>query len=166
MSMILAYTFPFSMMMAAILDFLTLRIPNKFVSFFLAMFCLVALLSELSLPELGMHFAAGGLCLLIGFLLFVPGWIGGGDAKFFAVAALWVGWDQLYAFAALSTVLGGLMALILVLYRAFPLPVFLMRVDPLDRLHQSETGIPYGVAMAIAGLVVFGDTRWAELTGF
>ena len=165
MSVILAYTFPFSMMMAAILDFLTLKIPNKLVLFFLAMFCLVAPLSGLPLPELGWHLAAGGLCLLIGFLLFVPGWIGGGDAKFFAVAALWIGWDQLFAFAAMSTILGGLMALLLVLYRAFPLPVFMMRIDPLNRLHQAETGIPYGVAMAIAGLVVFGDTRWADLAG-
>jgi prepilin peptidase CpaA len=165
MSMILAYTFPFAMTMAAVLDSLTMKIPNKLVLFFLAAFCLAAPLSFITLPELWMHLAAGGLCLVAGFLLFMPGWIGGGDAKFFAVAALWVGWDQLLMFAGLTAIVGGVMALILVLYRAFPLPVFLMRIEWINRLHETKTGIPYGLAIAIAGMIVFGDTRWAELAG-
>ncbi|MEO1189340.1 MAG: prepilin peptidase, partial [Pseudomonadota bacterium] len=153
MSMILAYTFPFAMTMAAILDFLTMKIPNKLVLFFLAAFCLAAPLSAITLPELGWHLAAGGLCLVVGFLLFMPGWIGGGDAKFFAVAALWVGWDQLFPFAALTAVIGGVMAMLLLSYRAFPLPIFMMRIDWLNHLHQTKTGIPYGVAIALGGLV-------------
>lgn len=165
MSMILAYTFPFAMTMAAVLDSLTMKIPNKLVLFFLAAFFAAAPLTAMPLSELWMHLAAGGLCLVIGFLLFMPGWIGGGDAKFFAAAALWVGWEQLFTFAGLTAIFGGLMAILLLFYRSYPLPVAFMRVTWMDRLHQSQTGIPYGVAMAIAGMIVFGDTRWAALAG-
>jgi prepilin peptidase CpaA len=30
----------------------------------------------------------------------------------------------------------------------------------IDRLHTDGSGVPYGVAMAAAGLVVFPQTRW------
>jgi prepilin peptidase CpaA len=165
MSLLVAYTFPFAMSMAGFLDLLTMKIPNKLVLFFLAIFCIAAPLSGIAWPELTMHLAAGGLCLLVAFALFIPGWIGGGDAKFFAVAALWVGWDQLLEFTAITSIIGGAMALGLVLYRAYPMPVPLMRVDWLTKLHEAETGIPYGIAIAFAGMIVFGDTRWADLAG-
>ena len=42
--------------------------------------------------------------------------------------------------------------------RRWPLPNFLARVDWIDRLHDSKTGIPYGIALAIAGLLTYSDT--------
>ena len=54
--------------------------------------CLLAPLTGMDLQTFGMHWAAGGIVLAGAFLLFAVGWIGGGDAKFAAAAALWLGW--------------------------------------------------------------------------
>ena len=47
------------------------------------------------LAEIGMHVAAALAVLVVTFVFFSRGWIGGGDAKLAAATALWLGFDQL-----------------------------------------------------------------------
>ena len=42
--------------------------------------------------------------------------------------------------------------------RRWPLPEALGRIKWIDRLHDSKGGIPYGIALAAAGLLVYSDT--------
>ncbi len=49
---------------------------------------------------IGWHLLAGLLGLVLGFALFALGYIGGGDAKLFAVTVLWLGFKDLMPYAA------------------------------------------------------------------
>jgi prepilin peptidase CpaA len=82
----------------------------------------------------------------LGTLLFVRGWMGGGDIKLLAGSALWFnldyGWKMLVAVA----IAGGLEALAVMLLRLLPWPKS-MRAK-LAVLRRGEQ-LPYGVAIAI-----------------
>ena len=39
-----------------------------------------------------------------------------------------------------------------------PLPRWAVAVGWLSHLHDTKTGIPYGIALALAGLIVYPDT--------
>lgn len=165
MKLVFVYAFPFAMIMAACLDLLTMKLPNRFVIAFAAMFVPAAIACGLGVQEMAMHLAAGAAMLAVSFALFIPGWIGGGDAKFFAATALWLGWDHLLEFALLAAVFGGGLTLAVLALRALPLPVFLSRREWALRLHRPTTGIPYGIAMAMAGVLIFSQTNWAASVG-
>lgn len=92
------------------------------------------------------------LVLGLGTLLFVRGWMGGGDVKLLAASALWfdldLGWKMLVAVA----VAGGIEALLIMILRI--LPWSQPARDGLPFLRGDE-GIPYGVAIG-AGIAVIG----------
>ena len=52
-------------------------------------------------------------------------------------------------------VLGGLLTLMILRYRGSAIAVYAGRVEFLRRLAQKDEGIPYGVALGLAGLWVF-----------
>lgn len=157
--------FPLLMVLAAASDLLTMRISNRLVLILAAIFLLLALLSGLPLPQLGMHLAGGLLVLCVAFAFFALGWIGGGDAKLAAATALWFGVADLLPYLVYATLLGGALTLMILLARHWPLPPTLMNVRWLGRLHDSKTGIPYGIALALAGILVYPQTAiFARLT--
>jgi prepilin peptidase CpaA len=98
--------------------------------------------------------------LTVAFALFAFGWIGGGDAKFFAATALWIGWSDLLAYAFWFSLLGGGLTIALLFARRVPLPATFGHMDWLVRLHDARQGIPYGIALAAAGLIVYPETIW------
>ncbi|WP_127144403.1 A24 family peptidase [Pelagibacterium montanilacus] len=155
---VLLYVFPALMIAAAVSDLLTMRIPNLLVLGTGVAFVIVAPLAGLGLATMGMHLVAALLVLAVTFGLFAAGWIGGGDAKFAAAAALWVGFELLLPYLLIAGVAGGLLTLVLLLARRFSLPARLVTVGWIDRLHQPKTGVPYGIALAAAGLLIYAQT--------
>ena len=104
------------------------------------------------------HLACGSSVLLLTFLLFALGWIGGGDAKVAAATAVWMGWDHLSEFGFVTSVLGGLLTLLILVLRWCPLPTYAFRAGWLARLHDADNGVPYGIALAVAGLTLYPQT--------
>lgn len=155
--------FPLGMAFAAASDLLTMTIPNRLVLALLAGFVVAAPLAGLDLTALGWHAAAGGAVLAVAFLCFAFGWIGGGDAKLAAVTALWLGWDNALAYIGIASVLGGILTLLILSFRAKVLPAFVIRQPWVQRLHDKRAGVPYGVALAGAGLAVYPHTAWIKL---
>lgn len=90
--------FPIAMFFGALWDLTTMTIPNRLTIALAAAFLLLAPLAGLSLQQMGLHVAAGLAVLVVSMALFGMGWIGGGDAKFVAVIALWIGWNDLLAY--------------------------------------------------------------------
>jgi prepilin peptidase CpaA len=111
------------------------------------------------LSNMGFHLLAGCTALVAGMLFFAFGWVGGGDAKLFATAALWLGWDALFEYALLAALLGGCLTLMLLLLRQMPLPPILTVQPWIARLADRRGGVPYGVAIALAALTIWPGTE-------
>lgn len=147
------------MAFAGAMDLLTMTIPNRITVGLAAAFFPAALLLGVPPEQILMHVGAGLLILAVGIVLFAVGGFGGGDAKLLAAGALWIGFDGLLPYLLGVTVFGGLLALLIVIYRRFPvraLPV----PDWAVRLHTPASGIPYGIAIAAAALHVYPNSLW------
>jgi prepilin peptidase CpaA len=157
--------FPALMAFAASSDFVTMTISNKVSLGLVAGFLVLAPLTGMGLAEFGSHVGAGSLVLAVAFAFFAFGWIGGGDAKLVAATALWLGFDQLLTYLIYASLLGGALTLVLIKVRLTPLPALLQGRGWAERLHARDGGIPYGIALAIAALLVYPDTIWMKALG-
>jgi prepilin peptidase CpaA len=158
--------FPLLMAFAASSDLLTMRISNRVVVVLVALFCTVALIIDMPLEEFGQHILAAAVVLVFAFAMFSAGWIGGGDAKLAAATTFWLGFGLTLPYLLDASLIGGFMTLVILMARRWPLPLILTRVDWVQRLHDAKTGIPYGIALAIAGLLTYSDsTVYQRLIG-
>ena len=86
------------------------------------------------------HIAIGAVLLLLGFILFAFGGLGGGDGKLMAVAGLWVGPHDLTFF-----LIGlGLLSLCLALFALLPF----------DRTRRLRANLPFAVTIAPPAIVI------------
>src|SRR5690606_31111775 len=150
--------FPAAMALAAAVDLFTLTVPNRIVVALAALFFLVAPLAGLSLAAIGLHAGLALVALALGFTLFALGLVGGGDAKLFAATCLWLGPQAIPLYALSAALIGGALALLLLFWRAQPLPAVLASRDWLLRLHDPKEGMPYGIALAAAGLLAYAES--------
>ena len=150
--------FPVLAILAAARDLTHFTLPNWISGALALAFAAFALIT--GLPGLGVlqHIGVAALVLAAGFGLFLPGWIGGGDAKFAAAAALWMGPGGTVPFLAIAAILGGFLTIAVLLFRRQALPLALARIDWIDRLHDTREGVPYGVALALGALLIFPYT--------
>jgi len=147
--------FPALVAFAAASDLLTMTISNRLCIVLALAFFPLALVAGLSPADIGQHALAGTAMLALGFALFAPGWIGGGDAKLAAAIMLWMGPGVGLVWGLLAAVLGGALTLLLLSVRVMPLPVPLAAQPWIARLHAPTSGVPYGIALAAAGLMAF-----------
>lgn len=150
--------FPLALGIAAATDLFSMTVPNWIAGLLVAGFVLVAPLAGLGWDEAGLHAGLAAGALTIGFVAFSLGWIGGGDAKLFAAICLWVGPGQFPAYAVYTALLGGTLTLLILSARALPLPAVLHGRGWIARLHNATEGVPYGIALAGAGLLVYPHT--------
>lgn len=154
--------FPLLMAFAASSDLLTMRISNKLVLFLTLGFVVLAIVVEMPLQHFAMHVLCAFIVLCVAFGLFAMRLIGGGDAKLAAATTLWLGFGLTLPYLAYTALLGGALSLIILTLRRLPLTPQLARYGWLQRLHDSKQGIPYGVAMAIAGLMTYSNSAIFE----
>jgi prepilin peptidase CpaA len=157
--------FPALMAFAASSDLLTMTISNRVTLALLIGFFALALIVGMPLAEIAAHLGAAAVVLAVGFGLFTRGWIGGGDAKLAAATALWFGWSHLLEYVLYASLLGGVLTLALIEFRKLSLPSLLARREWIERLHRPESGVPYGIALAAAALIVYPYTAWMEMLG-
>jgi prepilin peptidase CpaA len=152
--------FPALMAFAASSDLLTMTISNRLSLALAGGFFLLTAMTGMGLPVIGMHLAAAAVVLVVTFVCFSQGWIGGGDAKLAAATALWLGFDHLLDYAIYASLFGGALTLLILQFRRFPLPATLAQQKWIARLHEAGGGVPYGIALAAAALVVYPKTGW------
>jgi len=152
--------FPAMMAVAASSDLLTMTISNRVSLILVGGFFALALFIGMSATDMLWHMGAGALVLLLAFGCFVMGWIGGGDAKLAAATALWFGFDHLLTYLLYASLLGGALTFLLIQFRMLPLPQFLAAHEWVERLHRKDAGVPYGIALAAAALLIYPDTPW------
>lgn len=148
--------FPALVITAALRDVVSYTIPNWISAALIAGFPIAALAQGLSLQAMGVGLGVGIAALVAGMIMFSLRWIGGGDAKLFAAAALWLGWPALPVYLGVTGIAGGALAVGLLSLRS-PLVAGYVVNSPawLRRLAEPGENVPYGVAIAVGGLVAF-----------
>lgn len=157
--------FPFCMVFAAVSDVLSMTIANKVSLLLVASFMAIAPLTGMDWSVYGMHLIAGALVLAATFVLFAIGGMGGGDAKLMAATAVWMGFEPvLLEYLLYASFIGGLLTLATLAYRKSMFADFTRHNMFLRHFADSKVGIPYGVALGFAGLVIYPKTAlvgWA-----
>ena len=138
---------------AAVSDATSFTIPNWTSLALLAIFPVAALAVGLPLPALGLHVAVGLGALIVGMGMFALRWLGGGDAKLIAAAALWLGAPAMPTFLLGAALVGGGLAMALLTLRSDPIrPIVVLGPRWVNRLADKDQGVPYGVAIAAGAL--------------
>jgi prepilin peptidase CpaA len=157
--------FPAVMAFAASSDLFTMTIANRVSIILVAGFALLAALTGMDASDLLSHVGAAAAVLAVVFVFFAFGWIGGGDAKLAAATALWFGFAHLVDYLFYASLNGGALTLAVIYFRGMPLPQVFVGLPWAERLHRSDSGVPYGIALAAAALVVYPNTQWVAAIG-
>jgi prepilin peptidase CpaA len=140
-----------SLVAAAVSDLARRRIPNTVSLVIVGAFVVTAVL-ELSLVRVEWDLAVAVTVFAGGAALFWCNWLGGGDVKLLAASTLWIGAVDTPRFLILVGLLGGVLALAVLVLRLAAR--WSDGIASLRRRIDSEEGLPYGVAIAAACLVV------------
>jgi prepilin peptidase CpaA len=155
--------FPAMMAFAASTDLFSMTISNRVTLVLVGGFFALAAFSGMAPIDVLTHVAAALVVLAVAFVFFARGWIGGGDAKLAAATALWLGFDHLMAYLLDASIFGGILTLLMIRFRSMPLPQALAGQDWAMRLHKLDGGVPYGIALAAAALLIYPETAWMKL---
>jgi len=158
-----AAIFAFAMVYAGLTDLTTMRIRNNLCLWLFGSYAALAPFVGFTVEQIAWSAAFAAALLAVSFILFAFGWMGGGDGKLLAVTALWLGVDHAPAFLIYTGLFGGALTLAVLQLRLVGLPAFLGSRPWITRLQSDNSGVPYGVAITLAALVVFPQTRWFGL---
>lgn len=147
--------FPALVIAGALSDVTTMTIPNWISAALIVAFFPAAFAGGLPIGEVAAHVGVGFVALLLGMVMFALRWIGGGDAKLMAGAAMWLGLAGAPQFLLWTGLTGGLFALLLMQARAVG-QVYVGRAPRwVGRLLEPKGDIPYGVAICVGALAAF-----------
>ncbi len=148
MGAVIAAVFLALLLWAAWGDVKTYRISNALVVALLVLFGVAFAAGSVERDRILEHLGVGALALAVGMGLFARNLIGGGDAKLFAVLALWAGWPEVIRLAFVTALAGGAVSAVVLLRsrraaKEGAVPAGEVKRPPI---------VPYGVAIAVAGL--------------
>jgi prepilin peptidase CpaA len=129
------------------------RIPNGLA-------VAIAVLGLLRLGLAGNHSAAlysilaAVLVFAVALAMFWCGWLGGGDAKLLPGSAMLVGAHDLPSFLLLMSICGAILAIAVLAANKLRRPLGLAIAAPVPSEAPSRPTVPYGVAIAVAAVVV------------
>lgn len=125
-------------------DVLSFRLPNWLTLTTAVIATSLVALTSAQMVDLVWHVGFGIAVLLVGLLMFRFNLLGGGDVKWLAALAIWIGPDLAFLrFLLLMGLAGGVLAIVMLVVR---------RLCPAYGKQEGRTHLPYGVAIAVAGL--------------
>lgn len=130
-------------MIAAYGDIKALRIPN-WLCVVVAVLGIVRLV-VIADPTVALYTGTAALVIfIVGFLIFACGFVGGGDAKLVTATILLVGNHDLIPFLFMMSICGAAISVIVLM---------LNKLSRVPRQAKASLFVPYGVAIALAGIV-------------
>lgn len=161
---VLLAAFPILVIVGALRDVTTMTIPNWVSLALIGLYFPTAFAAGVPLAAVGVNVGVGIAALLIGMVMFALRWVGGGDAKMMAAAALWLGLDAAPQFLLWTGVAGGLFAVFLLQARTWGQAYAVRAPRWVGRLLEPKGDIPYGVAICAGALAAFPAS--AVMAGF
>lgn len=163
------------LVIGALIDIEHRRLPNWLTSAVAALYGLFVVISPTPVDWMG-AFVVASLVFALGFVCFAFHAMGGGDVKLMAGLALWAGPDHIALFLIVTSLAGGLLAIVMFTFRQWATSTMLLALSflsaPIARrfpslafvasspcqsdVTETETqdSLPYGVAIAAGGFAV------------
>jgi prepilin peptidase CpaA len=158
--------FPALMLFAAFADLFTFTIPNRIPILLFLCYFFVAFYAGFPIERIGLDVLCGVAVLFAGMGLFSANLIGGGDAKLAAASVVWVGWENLFSYGLVASIFGLALTVLIVCARFYDMPAALLSVRFISRLVDKQSGVPFGVALAVSGLLLYPHTKiWMNISG-
>ena len=104
-----------------------------------------------NLPDIGLHLRTATIVFIFFLIAFRFGAMGGGDVKLFAALALWWHWIDVVRMVLYASILGALVTIVFVMIHK-------------AKQQDGKARIPYGVAIALAGLWIAGERIFNHFT--
>lgn len=146
---------------AAVSDLRRFTIPNWIVLALVVLYairCGMAAAAGAALAPMALAVLLALAVLAAGAVAFQRGWLGGGDVKLLAAAALWMPAGRLPDFLALVALLGGVLAVLALIAARLSRPVAAGgAANDSGRCRLADTRLPYGVAISGAALLILLD---------
>lgn len=134
-----------------------MTIPNRLSVIIFVGFLAAAPFTGMDMNSFLMSLAAGLIVLLASFALFSANVMGGGDAKLLSACAVWFGFNPaLVEFLLAVTLVGGVLTVAILLLRSRVQEITAIGIPIPDSLLVAKK-IPYGVGIAVAGLLTYGE---------
>ncbi|WP_425963146.1 A24 family peptidase [Rhizobium nepotum] len=151
-------TLPLCLAFAALNDLFSMTIPNRIPLILLSSFIVVAPFTGMDWQTFAMSIAAATTVFLACFAFFAANAMGGGDAKLLTAATVWYGFNiSLMEFLLTVVFLGGVLTLGILFLRSRSQEIMAAGIPIPDSLLVAKK-IPYGIGIAAAGLLTYGET--------
>ncbi len=162
--------YPLTLAYAVISDARRMIIPNWASITIAAAFLPAALLGSVEWTAIAWHYGVGLGLFLAGLILFFRGLMGGGDLKLLAAAGVWIGWNDLWSYLFLVALLGGGLALAVLIAGKFQEKLPFLGSVPWIKQSGMATPFPYGIAIGLAAIFLFPRNpalppSWAAVLG-
>ena len=145
-----------AILVGMIWDGARLRIPHAVCLIILVLMPVWGLLQADGVPWLS-HLLGFAITFGVGFLLWRLHWFGGGDVKFLSAIALWFGFRDLGIFLVTVSLLGAILAVLLLALRAAYGALAPRSGDGATRhipLLQKGDPVPYGIAIGLTAFLL------------
>jgi prepilin peptidase CpaA len=153
---------PVMMVIAAITDIRSYKIPNWLTGLTALLFIPAAIISGMPVAVMAAHVATGLILFFVGYGLYALRLFGGGDAKMMAAAGLWLGASQTMMFLILTALAGGALAIVFMVLAAIQLHTEMTDSSFTKSLRKLAPKLPYGVALAIGAILAFPGSWWVQ----
>lgn len=150
---------------ALIFDVSKFIIPNWIVGIIIALYPVMILMSPAPIDWVSSLMVFVGM-FIVGLGIFAVKLMGGGDVKLLAACSLWIGLAPLGEFLIYVAILGGGLAILLLVVRKLLL-IVLAKSDKhakLPRILETGAPVPYGVAIAGAMFIMIAQHDIPGLT--
>ncbi|MBL4801677.1 MAG: prepilin peptidase [Emcibacter sp.] len=161
LTLVILIIFSSLMVWAAYSDLTRLTLSNKLCLATAALYpaYLLTLYLEghaLPLQDILIALAVAAVIFIVCAVFFALNVMGGGDVKLIPVVALWAGTAHILDFLLITSLIGGLFALVIIVINRFKTSKYYkssVNIN-LSMAEKKESVVPYGVGIAIGGLYV------------
>ncbi|NTF30669.1 A24 family peptidase [Rhizobium skierniewicense] len=154
---------PLCLAFAALNDLFTMTIPNRISAILLMSFIVVAPVAGMDMHTFGMSLLAGLIVFAASFALFALNTMGGGDAKLLTASAVWFGFDTALAVYMIAVaIVGGILTMGILFIRSYRQEIMVTGLPVPDSLLVAKK-VPYGIAIAVAGLLTYPEAPIVQL---
>jgi prepilin peptidase CpaA len=144
---------------AAYTDITEFRIPNWLCLSLALLFFVFGYFSTMGYENFLLRSGIGLAVLIFGMFMHARGVVGGGDVKLLASLSPWLAPDAWPLFMLTVMIFGGILALLILVLRKSKAwwPENVITGRKVQKLLTENEGIPYGVAISLAGIISLGE---------